>query len=116
MASAVAFMLALGAASAASVGSAHGGALEVARSALERGDKDGDGTMNAAEFSTQLGESVPFRKAVFGALDADRDGLMDAEPFLALEKEGVERRNDDKEAAPVDVARVAIRAADKDGD
>ena len=69
-------LLALGSASAASVGSAHGGALEAARSALARGDKDGDGTMNAAEFSTQLGESVPFRKAVFDALDADRDGLL----------------------------------------
>ena len=63
--------------------------LEVARNAVAEGDADGDSQLNAAEFKSMMLESHAFRKAVFTALDQDKDGMLDAEPFEAVF--GVER-------------------------
>jgi len=60
--------------------------LEEARAAVVRGDQDGDDMLNKAEFTAEMHKSSALRKAVFSALDLDRDGQMDAEPFQALEK------------------------------
>ena len=59
--------------------------LEVARNAVTEGDADGDDQLNAAEFKSMMHESHAFRKAVFTALDQDKDGMLDAEPFQQLE-------------------------------
>lgn len=61
--------------------------LELARRAVQAGDTNGDGMLDVAEFEKQLVTSSELVGAVFDALDVDRDGQLDAEPFQALEKE-----------------------------
>merc|ERR1712224_832617 len=62
--------------------------------------------MSKEEFKVSMVSNQEFRKAVFDALDVDRDGKMDAEPFQALEKN----------TKAIKQARMAITEADKDGD
>ena len=62
--------------------------LERAKKAVSEGDRDGDG-MSRSEFKARVVSSEQFQDVVFEALDLNRDGKMDAEPFQAvLELEG----------------------------
>merc|ERR1719162_649691 len=61
-------------------------AVDIARRAVLSGDTNGDGMMDKTEFGLQLQKNAAFRKVVFKALDQDSDGVVDAEPFQALEK------------------------------
>ena len=93
--------------------------LAAAKQAVLAADKDKDGSMNRLEFGLAMEKNPDFRRAVFSALDNDADGLLDAEPFQALEKEEVTKPTPAKVAAeqtPLEAARAAVIAGDKDGD
>lgn len=54
--------------------------------AVRLGDLDGDGALGLAEFEKQLVTNSELAGLVFDALDLDRDGKLDAEPFESLER------------------------------
>ena len=55
--------------------------LALAPSAVEKGDTDGDHMLSATEFSQKMRGDGKLQQEVFRALDLDRDGLLDSEPF-----------------------------------
>merc|ERR1719352_2072101 len=75
--------------------------MKVARAAVAEGDSNGDRQMNKAEFQSQMLKNSAFAQTVFDALDLDRDGKMDAEPFEGIIK--VPTLEKEEEEKPLDM-------------